>query len=206
MKKIIIIEDNQDLLDAIVFSLENTKRYQVLKTFNYAEDAIREINNYSPDIILMDIMLKGKMNGIECTAIVKKKLPLIDIIILTVFEDSEKVFQALKVGACGYLTKNTSTEEIIAAIDEASSGGAPMSFKIARMVLNSFKKNLDSPLTEKEDQILAYLSKGASYKTTANELMVSVETIKFHIKNIYIKLQVNSKEEAIELARKNKWV
>ena len=125
---------------------------------------------------------------------------------LTVFDDSDQVFDALRAGACGYMTKNTSVNELIAALDQAAIGGAPMSFKIARMVLNSFTKNYDTPLTDKEDEVLNILAKGGSYKTAANTMDVSVETVKYHIKNIYVKLQVNSKEEAIEYARKNKWI
>lgn len=206
MKKIVIIEDNEELKSTLVFALEASSNYSVLKTYSFGEDAASQISEHLPDIIIMDIGLKGKMDGIECTSLIKKKHPQIDILMLTVFDDSEQVFEALKAGACGYMTKNTSVTEIINAIDQASKGGAPMSFKIARMVLGTFNKNHNSPLTEKEDEVLNLLARGGSYKTTANQLNITIETVKFHIKNIYMKLQVNSKEDAIVKARKNNWI
>ena len=104
------------------------------------------------------------------------------------------------------MTKTSSVTEIVNALELASNGGAPMSNKIARMVLNSFCKNTNSPLSEREESILSILSRGGSYKTAANEFNVSVDAIKYHIRNVYIKLEVNNKEDAISLARKNKWV
>jgi DNA-binding NarL/FixJ family response regulator len=206
MKNIVIIEDNEELLKPLIYSIESGGKFRVLKTFSTGEQAVKEIHHFLPNLIIMDIELKGKMNGIECTSILKKQYPQIDVLMLTVFDDSEQVFEALRAGACGYMTKTSSITEIINAIDQAVSGGAPMSNKVARMVLDSFTKKLDSPFTAREDRILNYLARGGSYKTAANELEVSVETIKFHIKNIYIKLHVNNKEDAIELARKNRWV
>ncbi len=206
MKKLIIVEDNIELVKPLVFAIESTLNYNVLKTYSKAEEAIKDIKNNLPDIIIMDIELNGKMNGIECTGIIKKQFPEIDILILTVFDDNVQVFDALRAGACGYMTKTSSLSDIVNAIEQASNGGAPMSHKIARMVLSSFNKNLNSPLTEKEDKVLNLLAKGGSYKTAAIDLNVSVETIKYHIKNIYIKLHVNNKEDAIELARKNNWI
>ncbi|MCI9843932.1 response regulator [Flavobacterium pectinovorum] len=206
MRNIVIIEDNQDLTHALTFSIESTGKYKILKSYTSGEEAVKDIGNNLPDFVIMDIELEGKMNGVTCTSLLKKKYPQLEILMLTVFDDSEQVFDALRSGACGYMTKNTSFSDIINALDEASAGGAPMSFKIARMVLNSFKTKNDSPLTVQENKILNLLAKGASYKTAAIQLNISTETVKFHIKNLYIKLQVNNKEDAIVLARKNKWV
>jgi DNA-binding NarL/FixJ family response regulator len=194
------------MLEPLVYAIDSTQKFKVIQTYCSAEEAIKDISNYLPHLIIMDIELNGKMNGIECTAKLKKQYPIIDILILTVFDDSIQVFEALRAGACGYMTKTSALNEIVNALDQACNGGAPMSHKIARMVLNSFQKNPNSPLTEKEDKILNLLSKGGSYKTAALEFGVSIETIKFHIKNIYIKLHVNKKEDAIELARKNNWI
>ncbi|MFN8437698.1 MAG: response regulator transcription factor [Cytophagales bacterium] len=205
-KTIVIVEDNETLIKSLVYSIEETQNYKVLNTYLSGEDAVSNISQNVPDLIIMDIQLSGSMNGIECTSILKKRFPAVDILMLTVFDDSDQVFDALRAGACGYMTKNTSVNELIAALDQAAIGGAPMSFKIARMVLNSFTKNYNTPLTDKEDEVLNILAKGGSYKTAANTMDVSVETVKYHIKNIYVKLQVNSKEEAIEYARKNKWI
>ncbi|MFN8438186.1 MAG: response regulator transcription factor [Cytophagales bacterium] len=206
MIKIILIEDNVVLTQPLVYSINSTQKYRVINTFISAEDALEKINDDIPDIVIMDIQLGGQMSGIDCTALLKKKFPEIDILILTVFEDSDYIFDALKAGACGYLTKTSSVTEIVNALELASNGGAPMSNKIARMVLNSFCKNTNSPLSEREESILSILSRGGSYKTAANEFNVSVDAIKYHIRNVYIKLEVNNKEDAISLARKNKWV
>lgn len=159
-----------------------------------------------PDAVLMDLQLEENTSGIDCTKWVKKKFPKVEVLIFTVFEDSESVFESLKAGASGYVTKNTSPDEILKAFDEIFEGGAPMSQKIARMVVKSLQKSQLSPLTEKESQILEQLSKGASYKSIALSLSISLSTVKFHIKNIYIKLQATSKEDALEKARTNKWL
>lgn len=206
MRDIVIIEDNQELCCSLIFSIESTGKYRILKSYTSGEEAVKDIGKNLPDFVIMDIELEGKMNGVECTSILKNKYPQIEILMLTVFDDSEQVFDALRSGACGYMTKNTNFSEIIRALDEAAAGGAPMSFKIARMVLNSFEIKNNSPLTPQENKILNLLAKGGSYKTAAIQLNISTETVKFHIKNLYIKLQVNNKEDAIELARKNKWV
>ena len=206
MKNIVIIENNVELIKPLTYSIESTQKYKIVANYLSGEEAVQEIAKNVPHLIIMDIELDGTMNGIECTAIIKKQYPQIDILMLTVFDDSDQVFDALRAGACGYMTKTASVTEIINALDQTTNGGAPMSHKIARMVLSSFTKNLNSPLTEKEDVILNLLSQGGSYKTAANKFNVSVETIKYHIKNMYIKLHVNNKEDAIEMARKNNWI
>lgn len=207
MKNIVLVEDNEELKKPLVYAIESTQKYKVLDTYSTGEEAIKNLNRTClPHIVIMDIGLGGKMNGISCTSMLKKAYPQLDILMLTVFDDSELVFDALRAGACGYMTKTTSLNETLNALDQASAGGAPMSSKIARMVLNTFNKNQNSPLTEKEYEVISLLSKGASYKTVANHLNIMPETVKSHIKNIYIKLQVNSKEDAIELARKNNWI
>lgn len=206
LKNIIIVEDNTTLLNSLVTAINASEKYRVVQTYTSAEKAIADIEYHDIDFVIMDIQLEGKLSGIDCTAFLKRKYPKVEILMLTVFEDSTPVFEALRAGACGYITKTATFDEIINALDEASMGGAPMSFKVARMVLNSFNKNVATPFTPKEQEVLELLSKGGSYKTVANTLEISVETVKYHIKNIYIKLQVNSKEDAIELARKNNWI
>lgn len=204
-KKVIIIEDNTDISMGFSMLINSTSTYEVISTFTSVEDALLKIDDQVPDIILMDIDLPG-MNGIEGTQIIKTKYPLIQILIITVFENSERVFDALCAGASGYLTKNTKHSKLLDALDEICDGGAPMSTNIARMVINSFSKSeISNPLTEKENKILHKLIEGKSYKTVALELNISIDTVKFHIKNTYIKLQVNSKEDAIAKARENKW-
>ncbi|MCU0429660.1 MAG: response regulator transcription factor [Cytophagaceae bacterium] len=206
MKKVVIVEDNLQLSNSLQFAISSTGRYQVVGTFNTGEETCSVIKQLMPDIIIMDIQLSGKMNGIECTQRINNLFPKIDILMLTVFEDNDQVFDALKAGASGYITKNASMEEIIEAMNQALLGGAPMSFNIARMVLKSFSKKYDSPLSDKENKVLNILANGGSYKTAANQLNLSVDTIKYHIKNIYDKLHVSNKEDAIETARKRRWI
>jgi DNA-binding NarL/FixJ family response regulator len=204
-KKVLIIEDNTDISMGFSMLINSTSTYEVISTHTSVEEAMTRLDYLIPDIILMDIDLPG-MNGIEGTQIIKTKYPKIQLLIITVFENSERVFDALCAGASGYLTKNTKHSKLLEALDELCDGGAPMSTNIARMVINSFSKNaVSNPLTEKENKILQKLIEGKSYKTVAAEINLSIDTVKFHIKNIYIKLQVNSKEDAIAKARENKW-
>jgi len=203
--KIIIVEDNDIIREGFELLINSMNSYEVMETFSSCEDAIKKAVKLDPDVILMDIELPG-MNGIEGTKKLKAMLPNTDIIVITIHENSDLVFQALCAGASGYMTKNTDHSKLLDAIDEVIKGGAPMSTNIARMVVESFQINQDSPLSERETQVLALLSKGKSYTVIANELFIHKETVKSHIKNIYFKLQVHSKAEAIEKAQKNKFI
>lgn len=151
----------------------------------------------------MDIQLPG-MSGIEATKIIKERNHLIEIIMLTVHNDDEIVFEALKAGASGYIIKSDGYLEVIDALDEIVAGGAPMSSRIAKMVINNFHANLNSPLTKRERQILQFMAKGWTYSQIAEELGIAKETSKTHIRNIYVKLKVNSKSQAIEKATREK--
>ncbi|MEM6380842.1 MAG: response regulator transcription factor, partial [Bacteroidota bacterium] len=166
-------------------------------------NSIPYIENNCPDIIIMDIELPG-INGIEATKQLKQKYPKLQILILTVYENSELVFQALCNGASGYLTKNIKPNEIISSLEQLVNGGAPMSIKIAKMVVESFQKNLNSILSNRELDVLRLLASGKSYKSIANTLCISLNTIKWHIRNIYDKLQVNNREDAIQKANDSK--
>ncbi len=204
-KKIIIIEDNTDISTGFKLLINETNDYEVVACFTSCEQALEQITFLKPEIVLMDIDLPG-MSGIEGTKIIKTKLPQTNILIISVFENSERVFDALCAGACGYLTKNSKHSKLLEALEEVGAGGAPMSTNIARMVIDSFKKSPSpNPLTEKENDVLQKLVEGKSYKSTAAELHIKIDTVKYHIKNIYIKLQVGSKEDAIAKARKNNW-
>lgn len=206
IKTIVIIEDNPDISAGFELLINATDNYRIVQRFDNCEDAIEEIKKLKPDIVLMDIDLPG-INGIEGTAIIKSLIPKTEIIIITVFENSERVFGALCAGASGYLTKNNSYKELIKSLDEVMKGGAPMSANIARMIVKSFNKDLrNNPLSKQETKILAFLAEGKSYKSIAVSLDVSLDTVKFHIKNIYIKLQVNNKEDAISLGKKHNYI
>jgi len=203
---IVIVEDNQDIREGFKLLINSTSQYNVVETFDNCEQAIVALPKLNVDIVLMDIDLPG-MNGIEGTREIKNKFPHIEIVIITVFENSNRVFDALCAGATGYLTKNSSHLQLLSALEDVKAGGAPMSANIARMVAGSFHKNTSSSsLSKREVEVLALLVDGKSYKSIAMQLDVSLSTVKFHIKNIYIKLQVTTKEDAISIAKKEKYI
>jgi DNA-binding NarL/FixJ family response regulator len=177
----------------------------VVNAYGNCEDAIAGIHRDKPEIVLMDVELPG-MNGIACSKLIKDNYPHIDVIMVTVYEDSELVFEALKAGASGYITKSANYLELLTALEEIIKGGAPMSSRIARMVIDNFHVNPNSPLTKRETEILQLISEGKTYTQISEELFISKETTKTHIKNIYSKLQVNSKSEAIAKANLEKLI
>lgn len=200
--KVVIIEDNIPLGQAFEDIINSTTNFTVVDHYSNCEEALDNIKLDQPNIILMDIDLPG-MNGVEGTRIIKQKLPKTNIIMITVFENSEMVFDALCAGATGYLTKNLKPNDLISALEEAVSGGAPMSIHIAKMVVNSFQRKQSSiVLSQREKEVLTLLSEGNSYDIIGEKLFISRNTIKFHLKNIYIKLQVHSNIEAIQKASK----
>ncbi len=206
MNKVILVEDNVDICTGYKMLIGMTNKYELVNFYHTGGEAIKNIYKDKPDFALVDIDLPGGMNGIEVTRRIKELNPKIEIIIITVFENSSKVFESLAAGASGYLTKNANQLEIIDALDQISVGGSPMSPSIARMVVGSFKKNNSNPFTEKELVVLEALVDGKSYKSIAAKHDISIDAVRFHIKNIYLKLQVNSKEDAINIAKENNWV
>lgn len=205
MNRIVIIEDNSKIREAFTEVINSTGKYTVAGHYNNCEDAIARLNSDSPDVVLMDIDLPG-MNGIEGTIKIKKQCPECIVLIITVFEDGEKVFQSLCAGASGYLVKNANLETIVANIDEALAGGAPMSLHIAKMVVQSFKRENASPLTEREIQVLQSIAQGKSYTKVGQDLFISRETVRSHIKSIYQKLSVNNRAAVLKIAGDNKWI
>ena len=206
-KYISIIEDNTIFRENLTAYIQQLDRYFLLGTYADFETAFDDFTSGNhPDIVLMDIGLPGK-NGIEGTQIIKQHFPKTELIIVTVFEDSNMVFEALKAGACGYLTKSLGLPELTKALDDLEKGGAPMSNKIAKMVVESFQLNHhDNTLSKREKEVLTLLAKGKTYSTIADELFVSKTTVRTHIRNIYQKLHVNSKAEAIRLANEKKMI
>jgi DNA-binding NarL/FixJ family response regulator len=191
-KRVLIVEDDQEIRNSFVLIVNSSQKFMVINAYGNCEDAIDNINRDKPEIILMDVELPG-MNGIQGTKTIKDKSPHTEIIMVTVYEDSELVFEALKAGASGYITKS-------------AKGGAPMSSRIARMVIDNYHVNPNSPLTKRETEILQLISEGKTYTQISEELFISKETAKTHIKNIYSKLQVNSKSEAIAKANLEKLI
>jgi RNA polymerase sigma factor (sigma-70 family) len=181
--------------------IDQTSGMKCVGAFGSAEEAITMLPACAPDVVLMDINLPS-MSGIDCTRHLKQFQPRIAIIMLTVYEDAETLFLALQAGACGYLLKRTSAEKILASIEDARNGGAPMTRQIARQVVEFFhkkettKSELDC-LTPREKEVLQLLAKGLVYKEVASQLEISIDTVRSHLRNIYEKLQVNSRTEAV---------
>jgi DNA-binding NarL/FixJ family response regulator len=200
-----VVEDDPLIRTWLASVINGTKGYCCLGAFSDFESALPVITERLPDVVLMDIVLPGK-SGIEGTKKIKQLVPDVDVVVLTVQENDEMVFQALCAGAAGYLTKNISPEKLIDAIREVYDGGAPMSTNIARMVVESFRKTSESPLTQRETEVLFHLSRGKSYTMIANTLFIDGETVRSHIKNIYRKLEVNTKADAIAKAVKDKLI
>lgn len=204
-KRITIVEDDSIIRNAFVTLIQQNKNYLVVNAYMDAETAIKNLKADEPDICLMDIELPG-MNGIVAISKIKAILPKTQVVVVTVYENDELVFKALCEGASGYLTKNIPPARLIESLVELDNGGAPMSTNVARMVVSSFHRNRQSPLSNRELEVLELLSSGKSYSTIADQLFVDKETVKSHIKNIYLKLEVHSKAEAIEKAKKSKYI
>jgi DNA-binding NarL/FixJ family response regulator len=201
---IAIVEDLDEVRDGLKNFISLSQDFKVLNTFNSAEDAIVDIPRLKPDIVIMDINLPG-MNGIECIRRIKDKSPDTQFMMFTVYENDEKVFEALKAGASGYLLKNTGLVQLIESLKELHNGGSPMSANIARKLVSLFrdpkseKQNLEI-LSHRENEILQLLAKGLLYKEIADQLSISVSTVRQHIHHIYEKLHVQNRTEAINKA------
>ncbi|MCC6447835.1 MAG: response regulator transcription factor [Chitinophagaceae bacterium] len=198
--KIGIVEDEKQIRENISVFINGSEGFVCEYAFADAETAIERIPSLSLDVVLMDIHLPGK-SGIECVSILKPLCHATQFVMFTSFEDTESVFSALKVGATGYMTKTTQASKILDALLEVHKGGSPMSSHIARKIVSSFhsvEKNVElEKLSVRESEILNLLSKGLRYKEIANELFLSTETVRTHIRNIYEKLQVNSRTDAL---------
>ena len=183
--------------------LTKDERFQVLASFGNAETAVEELQAWQPDIVIMDINLPG-MNGIDCIRKIKTQCPKTQFIMFTIYEDDEKVFEALVAGASGYLLKKTSFEKICESLVELSEGGSPMSTQIARKVINRLRStettNELEVLSPRENDVLSHLAKGLLYKEIANKLNISTNTVRQHIHKIYEKLHVQNRTEAINKA------
>jgi len=198
--KIGIVEDEQKIREGLAVLINGSNGFLCEHTFDNAESAIEEIPELLLDVVLVDIHLPGK-TGIECVAELKSVCKNTQFIMLTSFEDSESVFSSLKAGATGYLTKTTQPSKILEALTDVYNGGSPMSSHIARKIVNSFniyEKNIElEKLSMREKEILSLLSEGYRYKEIANKIFLSTETVRTHIRNIYEKLQVNSRTDAL---------
>jgi DNA-binding NarL/FixJ family response regulator len=195
-----IVEDNEKLRGTLARVLNRAEGFRCVSQYPSAEDALKDLPNVKPDVVLMDINLPG-MNGVECVRQLKKNLPQIQIMMLTVYEDTENIFDALTAGASGYLLKRTTGPELLDAIREVQRGGSPMTTHIARKVVQSFQRSAPMQpaenLSDREQQVLDLLSKGLMYKEIAEKLQISYETVHTYIRRIYEKLQVRTRTEAV---------
>ncbi|HSL80200.1 MAG TPA: response regulator transcription factor [Pseudolabrys sp.] len=208
--KVAIIEDRREIREALATLINGTDGFLCTGSFRSMEDALGKIGRELPDVALVDIGLPG-MSGIEGLRILKEQYPGMLLMMLTVYDDDERIFDAMCAGASGYLLKKTPPARLLESLKEAVAGGAPMSPEVARRVISLFREirppeRADYNLTPHETRLLKLFVRGHNYKTAAAELGVSIHTIDFHLRSIYEKLQVHSKTEAVAIALRNRLV
>ena len=201
MIAISIIDDDKRLRDSITKFLDGSPGFRCVSAYGSAAAALEHLPQEKPDVVLMDINMPG-MDGIECVVRLKAKMPEVQIVMLTVYEDTEKIFKALSAGATGYLLKRLPPAKLLEAIREVHAGGSAMSSSIARKVVASFQKaapvaHTEVHLSPREQAVLDCLAKGLTYKAIADELGISIETIRTYLRRIYEKLHVQSRTEAV---------
>jgi DNA-binding NarL/FixJ family response regulator len=208
--KVALIEDRREIRDGLAMLINGTQGFKCTGSYRSMEDALPRIGTDLPDVALCDIGLPG-MSGIEGMRILKEKFPTLLLLMLTIYDDDERIFDALCAGACGYLLKKTPPAKLLEGLREAVDGGSPMSPEVARRVIALFRdirppERADYELTPHETRLLKLLVEGHNYKTAALELNVSINTISFHMRHIYEKLQVHSKSEAVAKALRDRLV
>jgi DNA-binding NarL/FixJ family response regulator len=195
-----IVEDDTELRESVFNYLQGAPGFRCLGAYGTAEEALKEIPRERPEVVLMDINLPA-INGIECVEKLKALAPEIQVMMFTVYEDSDQVFEALVAGACGYMVKSTPPERVLEAIREVHNGGSPMSSHIARKVVKHFHHARTSReiagLSKREEEVLHQLSQGCLYKEIADRLEISIDTVRKHLKSIYSKLHVHSRTDAV---------
>src|SRR5688572_12064596 len=206
--KVSMVDDDEWMREDLAQQISSSRQFVFLSSYGTAEEAVAKIPKEKPDVVLMDINLP-KMSGIDCVRQIKAALPSVQVMMLTVYEDSEKIFQSLLAGASGYLLKRTSQAEILEAILQVYQGGSPINVNIARKVVQYFNQKGTQgqqfeDLSRREKQILERLAQGASYKEIADSLSVSIDTVRTHVKGVYSKLHVHSKSEAVAKYLRNK--
>jgi DNA-binding NarL/FixJ family response regulator len=200
MIKVAVVEDNKTVREGFETLLNRTPGLQCVCTCGTVAEALKKIPRAAPEVVLMDIQLPDS-TGVECTAKLKEQMPSVHIVIVTVYEDSERIFQALRAGACGYLLKRAQPEKVIEAVKEAKEGGVPMTPEIARKVIGQFRGQAAATseinnLTDREREVLELVMHGHANKAIADRLGVTVAAVKWHLQHIYEKLHVHSRTEA----------
>jgi len=196
-----IVEDNDKLRGTLARVLNRADGFKCVSDYSNAEDALKDLPNVKPEVVLMDINLPG-INGVECVRQLKQALPQLQVMMLTVYEDTENIFNALAAGASGYMLKRTPQAQLLEAVRDVHRGGSPMTTHIARKVVQSFQKSAASAqqtenLSEREQQVLELLSQGLIYKEISEKLGIGYETVHTYIRRIYEKLQVRTRTEAV---------
>ena len=211
MIKLLIYEDNPQFREGLTMLINGTIGFEVLAAFKNCNHVVDEVEAFKPDVVLMDIDMPGT-NGLQGLKLIREHNTDVKVLMLTVFDDNKNVFEALKAGANGYILKKTQPAKLLEYIQDAQTGGAPMTSSIATQVLKMFSEvhpktpgeNFD--LSDREKEVLQLLVNGYSYKMIAAEMFISIDTVRSHIKKIYEKLQVNSKSEAVAKAFRNRIV
>lgn len=198
--KVAIVEDDEQVRENLATLIRETEGYECIGTFGSGEQALEEMPRRAPHVVLMDVNLPG-MSGVECVRLLKSQTPELQVVMLTVYDDSDRIFQALQMGASGYLLKRSTSQEILRAVEDVHRGGAPMSSYIARKVVQSFQRQGASEkpsenLTKREKDVLNYIARGYANKEIADALGLSAETVRGYLKTIYSKLHVRSRTEA----------
>jgi DNA-binding NarL/FixJ family response regulator len=208
--EVAIIEDRREIREGLATLIDGTDGFRCTGSFRSMEEALAQIGRDLPDVVLNDIGLPG-MSGIEGIKILRERYPDLQVLVLTVYDDDERIFDAICAGACGYLLKKTPPARLLESLREAVAGGAPMSPEVARRVITLFREirppeRADYDLTPHETRLLKLFVEGHNYKTAAAELGVTVHTVSFHLRSIYDKLQVHSKTEAVAKALRDRLV
>jgi len=208
--EVAIVEDRREIRESLALLIGGTDGFRCVGSYRSMEEALDKLKHHQPHLLLSDIGLPG-MSGIEGVAILKERYPDLLILMLTVYDDDERIFDAMCAGASGYLLKKTPPARLLDSLREVASGGAPMSPEVARRVIALFREirppdRADYELTPHETRLLKLLVQGHNYKTAAAELGVTIHTVSFHLRSIYEKLQVHSKSEAVAKALQNRLV
>src|SRR5215469_17519533 len=196
-----IVDDEKDLRESIKAFIDGSPGFRCVSAYHSAETALKHLPEDRPDVVLMDIHLTG-MSGIECAERLKTMMPEMQVMMLTVYEDTDQIFKALAAGASGYMLKRSTPAKLLEAIKELHEGGSPMSSSIARKVVASFQKSGQvreekANLSPREQTVLESMAKGLTYKQTADHLEISIDTVRTHVRRIYEKLHVKSNTEAV---------
>ena len=203
--KVVLFDDNESLRDSLSMLLEDSEDLKLVGSYPDCTNVLKNIQNTHPDVVIMDIDMPG-MSGIEGVKLIRKNFPTVHVLMQTVFEDMEKVFEAIKAGAGGYILKNASTLSLLESIRDVYTGGAPMSPSIAKKVLHHFQETpdiqekVDYHLSNREKEVLLLLVQGNSYKMIADKLSITYATVRAHMTKIYEKLHVSSMTEAVAKA------